>query len=406
MAKNKSDSTSGGKQKSSKGNNGINQGPTFNNSPLGTNTTPATGGNINGSASPTGGSVNTPAGSGSINNGQTNLSIIGSSTINEGDTGSFALQVDSVSNVDRTFTMQVFGGTANRHNRDGAGQSYKGSAKLNGKEFSPDDTRDFTVYDAQGQIVTGETMQVTIGAGQTTSSQFNVMAWRETSNITGVGKNPDVAYGMAEGREVFHMQIVDGGGLNVPRPQMDVTIIDTSINKFHSPLSIDLNGDGVKSISISEGVKFDILNSGSKSNVGWISGNDGLLAIDNNGNGSIDNRGELFGGGVGEGFAKLGSFDTNGDGIVSAGDRGFDSLKIWKDSNTNGITDGGELQALSVFGIKSLNLAHQSTFSLDAQGNVMGERGSVNLASGKSADMTDVYFQVGNAVTTMDTILG
>jgi serine-aspartate repeat-containing protein C/D/E len=338
--------------------------------------------------------------------GQSTVRIVGSSTIDEGSSGNFALQVDTVSNVDRTFTMQVSNGTAHRLNGNGANQSYKGDAKEDGKQFSPDDTRDFTVYDSQGQMVTGDTMEITIKAGQTTSAQYSVTAWKETSSIAGVHKNPTGAYGMAEGNETFQCKIVDPCGCYVAHPQMDVTIIDTSVNRYHSPLAIDLNGDGVKSLSIDKGVTFDILNSGSKSHVGWISGNDGLLAIDKNGNGRIDNRSELFGGGVGEGFATLASFDTNKDGIVSSKDRGFDSLKIWKDSNSNGITDAGELQSLSVFGIKSLNVAHNNTFELDKQGNIMGERGSVNLTNGKAADMVDVYFQVGNAVTTPSSILG
>jgi serine-aspartate repeat-containing protein C/D/E len=338
--------------------------------------------------------------------GQSTVRIIGSSTIDEGTSGNFALQVDTVSDVDRTFTMQVSNGTANRFNGDGANQRYKGDAKQDGKQFSPDDTRDFTIYDSQGQMVTGETIEITIKAGQTTSEKYSVTAWKETSSISGVNKNPTGAYGMAEGNETFSCKIVDPCGCYVAKPQMDVTIIDTSVNRYHSPLAIDLNGDGVKSLSIDAGVKFDILNSGTKTSVGWISGNDGLLAIDNNRNGKIDNRSELFGGGVGEGFAQLSTFDTNKDGIVSAADKGFDALKIWKDSNSNGITDAGELQALSVFGIKSLNLAHKSTFELDKQGNVMGERGSVNLANGKAADMVDVYFQVGNPVTTSSSILG
>jgi serine-aspartate repeat-containing protein C/D/E len=388
MSKNKSGSTKETKQKS--GSNIASTG-------LGQNTSDNNSGSVvNTPSTPT-----TPIGS-----GQSTVRIVGSNTINEGSSGSFSLEVDTVSHVDRVFKMQVSNGTAYRLNGDGANQSYKGDAKEDGKQFRPDDTRDFTVYDSQGQMVTSETMEMTIKAGQTTSEKFNVMAWKETSSIAGVNKNPTGAYGMAEGNETFNCRIVDPCGCYVAHPQMDVTIVDTSVNKYHSPLAIDLNGDGVKSLSINKGVTFDILNIGSKSQVGWISGDDGLLAIDKNGNGKIDNRSELFGGGVGEGFATLASFDTNKDGIVNSKDRGFDSLKIWKDSNTNGLTDAGELQALSVFGIKSLNVAHQSKFELDKQGNIMGERGSVNLASGKTADMVDVYFQVGDTIAPTNTIFG
>ncbi len=391
MSKNKSDSGQATKQKGGKNSsNGSEQSPNFNNnSPLNPNTSPM----------PASGTTTLSH----VSNRST-VSIVGSNTINEGSTGSFAVQVDTVSNVDRTFTIKVANGSANRFDGDGANQSYKGDAKQDGKQFSPDDTRDFTVYNAQGQMLTEETIQLTIRAGETTSDRLNVMAWKETSSISGVNKNPDGAYGMAEGNENLHFQIIDACGCNVIKPQMDVTIVDTSINKYHSPLTIDLNGDGVRSLSINEGVKFDMFNTGSKVSTGWISSSDGLLAIDNNGNGKVDNRSELFGGGVGEGFAKLSSFDSNKDGIVSSGDRNFGSLKIWRDGNSNGVTDAGEMQALSAFGIQSLNLAHQNKFELDLQGNIMGERGSVNTTSGGTFDMVDVYFQVGNAVTTPNSI--
>jgi hypothetical protein len=53
-----------------------------------------------------------------------------------------------------------------------------------------------------------------------------------------------------------------------------------------------------------------------------------------------------------------------------------------------------------VFGIGSLNVEHiayDKAAELDKQGNVLGERGSVNTINGKSLDMIDVYFQVGDA---------
>ena len=91
-----------------------------------------------------------------------------------------------------------------------------------------------------------------------------------------------------------------------------------------SPIILDLNGDGVQTLGINatDG-RFDLLNTGTAVRSGWISQGDAFLAIDSNGNGSIDDRNELFGGEVGEGFAKLASFDSNGDGQVDQNDARF-----------------------------------------------------------------------------------
>ena len=165
--------------------------------------------------------------------------------------------------------------------------------------------------------------------------------------------------------------------------------------KFGTPLVLDIDGDGIETLSIDEGVEFDILDTGIEVKTGWVSGDDALLAIDNNGNGQIDKRAELFGGGVGEGFAKLASFDSNDDGFVDASDVGFSALQVWQDANEDGVTDEGELVALESTDITSLNTGYTTdVFSTDAQGNALGEQSSATLADGSAIDLVDVYFQV------------
>jgi hypothetical protein len=164
--------------------------------------------------------------------------------------------------------------------------------------------------------------------------------------------------------------------------------------KFGTPIALDLDGDGIETLSIDEGVKFDLLDSGVEVQTGWISGEDGLLAIDNNGNGQIDNGSELFGGTVGEGFSKLASFDSNDDGLVDSNDANFSQISVWQDLNENGFTDEGELTALESQGITALNTAYTNVFSTDAQGNILGEHSSATLADGSAIAMVDAYFQV------------
>ena len=174
-------------------------------------------------------------------------------------------------------------------------------------------------------------------------------------------------------------------------PQNNIAI---AAIKFETPIILDLDGDGVETLSVDEGIEFDLLNTGVKVQTGWVSGDDALLAVDNNDNGVIDDRSELFGGNIGEGFSKLKTFDSNDDGFVDAADAEFGELKVWQDKNENGLTDTDELASLKSAGIVSLDTAYTDVFNMDAQGNIHGEHSSAILADGKAIDMVDVYFQV------------
>jgi uncharacterized repeat protein (TIGR01451 family) len=163
-----------------------------------------------------------------------------------------------------------------------------------------------------------------------------------------------------------------------------------------TPIVIDLNGDGIKTIARADSQgTFDLLGTGSGINSGWLSGDDGFLVVDRNGNGSIDDISEMFGGSSkGDGFAKLASFDSNGDGVVDAKDADFAGLKIWRDVNGNHQTDNGELMSLADAGLVGLSISYSELPFLDAKGNLHLERGSATRADGSVVDMTDVYFNI------------
>lgn len=166
-----------------------------------------------------------------------------------------------------------------------------------------------------------------------------------------------------------------------------------------TPIAIDLDGDGIHTIARADMKgSFDLLGNGKAIQTGWLSKGDAFLAVDVNGNGSIDNISELFGGSAkGSGFAKLAGYDSNGDGLVSALDAQFGSLLVWRDANSDGKTDAGELISLSAAGVVSLKVGYTELPFLDANNNLHLERSSVTLGNGKTADMTDVYFNVDAA---------
>ena len=78
-------------------------------------------------------------------------------------------------------------------------------------------------------------------------------------------------------------------------------------------------------------------------------------------------------------------------------DAQFADLRIWRDINGNHQTDAGELMTLAQAGIASLKVSFVDTPTLDAQGNLLGERSSATLANGHAVDMIDVYFNVARA---------
>lgn len=160
-----------------------------------------------------------------------------------------------------------------------------------------------------------------------------------------------------------------------------------------SPIAIDLDGDGVETISIGQsGIDFDITGDGIVERTGWLSPDDAFLVMDRNGNKKIDGVNEMFGGlNRGDGFAELSLLDSNGDGVINKKDKGFSSLRLWQDKNSNGTTDKRELLKLKSLGITELGLDYAKSEYIE-NGNLFGEV-SHAIVDGDKHEMVDVYFR-------------
>ena len=126
-------------------------------------------------------------------------------------------------------------------------------------------------------------------------------------------------------------------------------------NGVVDPIVLDLGTPGISFTSLSNGVSFDINGDGVPDQVAWTAGNDGILAYDVNGSGTIENGNELFtpnfaGGNYASGLAALASLDSNGDGVINSADADFGKLLVWQDTNHDGIADAGELSSLADHG--------------------------------------------------------
>ncbi|NRA61973.1 MAG: type I secretion C-terminal target domain-containing protein, partial [Psychrobium sp.] len=177
-----------------------------------------------------------------------------------------------------------------------------------------------------------------------------------------------------------------------------VSVAQIRLTLARTPIILDLDGDGVETIDVSEGVLFDIDGDGDKDNVGWVGKDDGLLVRDINNDGQIDVT-ELFGdntvkqdGSVAaDGFVAMADLDSNQDGVLDALDDAFSELKVWQDKNSDGVVQEGEMLSLEEAGVSSISLAYTDS-SIESNGNVIYKEGTYLDADGNEKELADVWF--------------
>jgi hypothetical protein len=180
-----------------------------------------------------------------------------------------------------------------------------------------------------------------------------------------------------------------------------------TVNTPNTPLVLDMNGDGVQTLGIEEGVQFDLLNTGTAQQVGWVDKHDGLLVMDLNQDGVINTGAELFGsstvltqGGLAEdGWAALAQYDLDTDGLIDARDAVFKDLQVWVDANSNGVSEAGELRSLADVGVLSIDLKHVNAQTTQ-NGNVLQGFSSFTTTDGQSHQIVDAWLQTTAAAAT------
>jgi VCBS repeat-containing protein len=173
----------------------------------------------------------------------------------------------------------------------------------------------------------------------------------------------------------------------------------TELN-FCSPLVLDLNNNGITSISLAAAkIYFDVDGDGFKEKTAWTENEDGLLAFDKNQDGIINNGNELFGNYTklsngtyaNNGFEALKEYDLNKDGVIDIKDTIYNHLNVWIDANQNGQTDEGELKTLSELNITSINL-NADTVDIQEADNKISHTSSFTQ-NDEIKTINDVWFE-------------
>lgn len=182
------------------------------------------------------------------------------------------------------------------------------------------------------------------------------------------------------------------------------------------PLVIDLNGDGQISLtSLENGVYFDFWQDGFREKTAWVGAADGMLVIDKDKDGLIEGYQEMiatqtplsyllddnWGAFRDEehGFAQLGKYDSNKDGIIDSKDAAYKDLRVWQDLNQDGVSQAGELKTLAQLGIKSIDQSGAKqeryygfgSWGRTIEGNIISHSSTVTFNNGTTREIVDAW---------------
>ncbi len=213
--------------------------------------------------------------------------------------------------------------------------------------------------------------------------------WEGGTNINGVRRELNIDYN-------FMLNITDDSGVTSSTP-FKITFLREGRTSPVPPIVLDLDGDGIELVSLaSSSTMFDMDQDGVVDRTGWVGADDGILAIDRNGDGAIGSVDEISFRGDVEGAISdlegLRAFDSNEDGVLNAADERFGEFQVWQDLNQDGVSQKGELRTLTEAGISEIGLTLSvSSNESDDSDNSIYATGSFVKADGSIGLLGDVF---------------
>lgn len=145
--------------------------------------------------------------------------------------------------------------------------------------------------------------------------------------------------------------------------------------RFIDPLVLSFE-DGLSVIGNSQ-FSFDLNRDGTLERTGSLTSGSGFLVLDKNGDGLVNDGGELFGPDSGSGYNELRVYDTDANNWIDENDTVFDRLQLWM----GGGSEEGRLVGLREAGVGALSLSSVGVdFQLKAtDGRILGQVGSAGI---------------------------
>ncbi|KYG06335.1 calcium-binding protein [Sorangium cellulosum] len=159
-----------------------------------------------------------------------------------------------------------------------------------------------------------------------------------------------------------------------------------------TPLVLSFDQRPVEYLTAMTGA-FDLTGLGATIATDWPTAATPWLALDRDGNGSIDGGAELFGSATvlasgaraDNGFTALRELDSDGDGRITARDEAWSRLVLWSDRDANRASSAGELEPLASRGLVAIELSYGRDRRCDGRGNCEIERAAFTFSDGAAA---------------------
>jgi hypothetical protein len=213
--------------------------------------------------------------------------------------------------------------------------------------------------------------------GQSASSQSQQAGWgvdvkveqsHQETETTGFTANGQVV--TADGRTIsFEYQTV------MHRDFTQTSTVEIQAGdavKKVDPIALNLTGGPVALSSARSA--FDLNADGAPEQVALPVPGTYFLALDRNGNGTIDSGSELFGPTTGNGFTELRKLDSNGNGWIDEGDAAYASLKLWSGPD-------GKSSSLDQTGVGALYVGQNVSTQFDLRGDTNETLGQIVSSS-------------------------